>query len=244
MTTGIEIIDRFNEFLRRAYRERPLPQPYVLEAGGGSFTYFCVPEGSRLVALDISRGQLVRNQSTALRVQGDLQAFPISRGKLGMIICFNVIEHLGDPESALRQMIGALDGGGLMLLGCPNRQSLKGLITRVTPFRLHGAFYRYVAGKKDRGEGHYDCFPTPFGRVVSEGELPGWLAGEGMDIVEFRAYDGAAAYRLTTGNALRRLISIPYYALATLLDHVTGGKCGGPRSDMLLIARKKGGNGA
>jgi len=239
MKTGIEIIDRFNEFLRLAYDKSGLPQPYVLEAGGGSFSHFSLPEGSRLLALDISHGQLLRNQSTPLRVQADLQALPITRGRLGMIICFNVIEHLEDPESALRQMIDALDSGGLMLLGCPNRSSLKGLITRLTPIMLHRAFYKYIVRKEDRGEEHYDAFATPFGRIVSEGELPGWLTGEGMDIVEFSAYDGAAAYYLTTGSTLKRLLSIPYYAFAALFDLVSGGRWGGPRSDMLLIARKK-----
>lgn len=239
MKTGIEHIDRFNELLRLEYEKRGLPQPYVLEAGGGSFSFFYIPEGSRLIALDISHEQLVRNQSTQFRVQADLHALPIIGGKLGMIICFNVIEHLEDPERALRQMINALDGGGLMLLGCPNRSSLKGLITRFTPIGLHRAFYKYIVRKKDRGEGHYDAFATPFGRVVSEAELPDWLFQEGMDIVEFTAYDGAAAYYLTRGSTLKRLLSIPYYALATLFDLVSGSRWGGPRSDMLLIARKR-----
>lgn len=232
------ILDVVNDRLRQAYRAAPLPDGPVLEAGGGSFSHFELPDGAPLLALDISHGQLVRNEATPLRLQADLHALPIGERRLGMVVCFNVIEHLDDPESALRQMVDALAPGGLLLLGCPNRNSLKGVITAWTPVWVHRAYYRWIVGKVDRGDGHYDVFPTPFRSVVSDRRLAPFLAERGLELEWVNVYDGAAAFGITTGSWKTRLAAIPYYALARTLKVMTGGRFDGTGSDMLMIARR------
>lgn len=237
--TGIPVLDACSVFLEGLYARKTLPSRPILEAGGGSFSYFSLPSGAPLIALDISHGQLLRNEAATHRVQADLGHLPIASSRLGMVICFNVIEHLDDPDDALAQLIAALAPGGLLVLGCPDRVSLKGIITRATPFAVHRAFYRFVVGKKDRGDGHFDAFATPFRPLVASTALPGWLEANGMEILHFRHYDGAAAYRLTTGSLLRRVVALPYNTLAGALHALTGGRWGGRNSDILLVARRR-----
>lgn len=233
------IFEKCNQILRQHHRVHGNPRSTVLEAGGGSFSHFWLPEGSKLIALDISLGQLLRNQSTSTKVQADLHHLPIRPHSLGMVVCFNVIEHLDDPEAALTQLIASLARGGILLVGCPNRESLKGLLTRFMPLWLHRLYYRFIVGKKDRGEGHFDVFARPFKRLVSSRILPNWLGAQNMEILYHKVYDGAAAYQLTTGGLKTRLAGIPYYTLAAMMYFISGGHCGGTDSDILLIARNR-----
>lgn len=211
----------------------------VLEAGGGSFTHFSMPPGANLVALDISYGQLKKNADVIRRVQADLHRLPFAGNVFDMVVCFNVIEHLDDPETALRQMYDALRPGGVLLIGCPDRSSLKGLVTRLTPISIHRAFYRYIVGKKDRGGGHYDAFETPFRKVVSKKNLARWMKDHDLAVEYVKSYDGAYEYGLTSGSILRRLFSVPYYLISSLGLILSLGTWNGAHSDILMVATKQ-----
>jgi SAM-dependent methyltransferase len=227
-----------NEVLQRHYAEHQARNWRVLEAGGGSFSHFALPPDSQLVALDIDHGQLARNDATALRVQADLHCPPLKPGSFDLIVCFNVIEHLNRPDDALRELAAALAPGGLLLVGCPERGSLKGWITRLTPLGVHRWFYRTIVRKQDRGGGHFDAFPTPFRPLVSHGRLRGWLATRGLEALFFQSYDGSREYGLTAGSARRRLFALPYYAVCGLGRLLTLGRWRAEQSDLLFVARR------
>lgn len=234
------ILDQCNSFLKTHYAAQSAPVRTVLDAGGGSFSHFHIPPDARLLALDISFGQLVRNTATLYRVQADLHDLPFGGGALDMVICFNAIEHLNAPQNALRQIVAALRPGGILLLGCPDRASLKGWITRLTPIWFHRLYYRFVVGKEDRGEKHFDAFETELDAIVSSRALPKWLQDHGMAILFYRAYDGAAAYELTRGDLKRRLISVPYYTAGFLGKLLSGGRWRATDSDLLFVVVKSG----
>lgn len=230
-------LEKSNQFLSKYY-ENNTDTPIIIEAGGGSFNHFYTPLSAMCVIVDISHGQLKKNEFPALMIQGDAQMLPLKNNSANVVICFNVIEHLISPVSALISITNCLDENGLLILGCPERSSLKGFITRLTPISLHRAFYKYIVKKKDRGDGHFDAFETPFNKIVSKKKLLSWLLENGYSIEFMSSYDGAAEYGLTTGTVLRRLIALPYYMLSALLSLLTFGKLFGKNSDILIIARK------
>lgn len=232
------MIERCNSFLEDRYRKTGAPVRTILEAGGGSFSHFQLPENASLVALDIFPGQLRKNRSTELKIVGDLHALPIREGSLDMVVCFNVVEHLENPEGALEQLIRALRRNGILVLGFPERNSLKGIVTRATPVCFHQWYYRRIVGKQDRGDRHFDAFATPFRRIVSGRLLKDWLGKHSMKILFYESYDGAAAYNLTRGSIRRRVVSWPYYALAWMGYALSFGTWRGHESDVLIVAEK------
>jgi SAM-dependent methyltransferase len=232
------ILDQVNRVLEGAYAGYESRPRIVLDAGGGSLTHVRLPPAAVLVALDLSRGQLERNLATPRRVQADLHHLPFARACLDMVICFNVLEHLADPERALDQIVESLRPEGLLVLACPDRWSLKGLLTRLLPAPARRMYYRIVVGKRDRGEQHYDVFDTRFGSVVSRAPLRRGLAWRGMEILFHSAYDGAAAFGLTTGDWKRRVVAAPYYWAGWLGRLLTLGAWGALDSDLMFVARK------
>jgi hypothetical protein len=115
---------------------------------------------------------------------------------------------------------------------------LKGIVTRLTPTRFHRWYYKHVVGKKDRGDGHFDVFPTPFKPIVAPRALRRWCERQRLRIAFFETYDGAKAYQISSGSLRRRIVAAPYYLIATLLRLLTLGRWRAEESDLLLVAIK------
>jgi len=212
----------------------------VLEAGGGSFSHFSLPPDASLHVLDIEHGQLAKNEHTGLCIQGDVHRLPLGNGVLDMIVCFNVIEHLETPQAALGEMVRTLAPGGILLLGCPERNSLKGWITRLTPLWFHRWYYHRVVGKQDRGDGHYDAFATPFKPIVSASKLKSWLGTNNMAVAFFQAYDGNKEYLITRGSLKTAVFGLPYKILGLIGLVLSLGSWRPLDSDLMLVAIKSG----
>ena len=232
-------IQQCNEHLIERDQNRAKEPSTVLEVGGGSFSHFHLPEASTLITLDISHGQLLRNQDANHKIQGDGHFIPLKDQSIDIIICFNVIEHLDDPKTAMKEMIRSLKPKGQLILNCPNRNSLKGLVTVLTPYWVHRSYYKYLVKKKDRGEGHYDVFPTVFDKVVSKKVLKKWLEDQGMIISFYKPYDGVEEYNIMPSGLMKKVFRIVYPSCAFLLRIITLNHWGDMDSDLLLVAEKK-----
>lgn len=138
--------------------DRPFPIK-VLEAGCGSTAHINIPESVELTGIDISESQLARNEKLQHRICGDLQKFSLGRSEFDVIVCWDVIEHLARPLDAIANMAASLRPGGVLVLAFPNLWSLKGLITKLTPFKFHEWFYRRIMNDRSRAE-TFGQFPT------------------------------------------------------------------------------------
>lgn len=233
------MLNECNDFLEAYYSKSSSDDELlVLEAGGGSISHFFLPKGSHLTSLDIDHGQLKKQVSCNHCVQGDIHTLPFEEDSFDILICFNVIEHLENPEKSLEEMYRCLKPGGLLVLGCPIRNSLKGIVTRMTPIGFHRWYYRVVVKKADRGDGHYDAFETPFKKVVAQKPILRWCQQKTLKIQFFRAYDGAKAYKIVGTSPLKSLFSLPYYLIANLGRYFTFGRWRAENSDLLLVAEK------
>jgi SAM-dependent methyltransferase len=117
------------------------PPLRVLDAGCGSDTNIVLPEGAHVVGIDISADALDRNAHVDEPIVGDLETIELPFESFDLIVCWDVLEHLRRPERALRTFARALAPGGLLVLGVPNVRSVKGLVTKYTPYALHRWIY-------------------------------------------------------------------------------------------------------
>jgi hypothetical protein len=83
---------------------------------------------------------------------------------------------LGNPERVLQRFVDALDEGGLLVLGVPNVLSVKGLVTKYSPYSFHRWIYRKAGSS--RGAPH-----RTFLRVaISPRSLGRWARRSGLTI--------------------------------------------------------------
>lgn len=116
----------------------------VIEAGCGSLSHINLKDNYYLVGIDISEKQLDRNSKLKDKILGDIQNYNFSNDSFDMIACFWVLEHVEQPELALKNFAKAIKKGGIIIIAVPNVMSLKGLITKYTPHWFHVWFYRYI----------------------------------------------------------------------------------------------------
>lgn len=98
----------------------------LLEAGAASVTGLDLSE----LALESARE---RTAGRATLVRGDLQAPPFKDDSFDLVVCFEAIEHVEDPEQALDELRRVLRPDGILLISSPNR----GVYPTGNPFHLH-----------------------------------------------------------------------------------------------------------
>jgi SAM-dependent methyltransferase len=130
-------------------------------------------------ALDFRKGQGDLN----VAILGDLNQVDLEKNRYDVIYSSNVLEHVDGAEKVLENFITWLKPGGILALIFPNRDSVKGFLTRTTPFRFHVFYKRYIQGWKDAGTPGSDPFPTFFDKVVSRKGMRQFCERHGLSIL-------------------------------------------------------------
>lgn len=97
-------------------REMPSHEGGVLELGCSSSVYS--NDFDNWVGLDISKAVLTLNKNKSA-VQASALKLPFRETCFSLVMMFNLIEHLHDPEAALLEAIRVLKHGGLLAIGSP-----------------------------------------------------------------------------------------------------------------------------
>ncbi|HTU99979.1 MAG TPA: methyltransferase domain-containing protein [Luteitalea sp.] len=207
----------------------------VLEAGCGARSHITYPAGSRVVGIDILRSQLQRHEETAALAQGDVTALPVAAASFDLVVCWDVLEHLAHPERALAEIARVLKPGGLAVLALPNVTSLKGLVTRLTPWWFHVWVYRRVLGDASAGTDASDQFPTAFSFALRPSFLPRLAAGQGLTIDHVWLYEGPVPQHLRRRH---RAADLALSSAGIVSRVLTAGRYDTTLSDMVLVATK------
>ncbi len=183
----------------------------VLENGCGVGMY--LERLSRLggsvagLEFDFERAAQARQRSDeVVNAAGELLPFP--SGAFDFILSHEVIEHVQDDRSAIREMVRVLKSRGRLALFCPNRGY---------PFETHGFYWRgrYSFGNKL----FVNYLPrkwrdrlAPHVRVYSRADLCKLFEGLPVRFVEqtviFGAYDNIIARAPWLGKALRAILQL------------------------------------
>jgi 2-polyprenyl-3-methyl-5-hydroxy-6-metoxy-1,4-benzoquinol methylase len=111
----------------------------VLEVGPGSGIYLPVlsSKAREVFAMDIEEkylenARLLQNECPNITLlKDDITTTRFEAGSFDLILCSEVIEHLADSRSALRNLNALLRPGGILILSTPQRYSLLELTGKV-----------------------------------------------------------------------------------------------------------------
>jgi SAM-dependent methyltransferase len=144
----------------------------ILEAGCGR--KWSIPLDGleyRLTGIDLDPEALQARVETVgdldVAVLGDLHTVTLPEASFDAVFCSYVLEHVTDPEGVLRNFQTWLKPGGIMILRVPDRDSVYGFLSRMTPHWLHVAVYRYILGKAQAGKPGFAPYPTVYDPLVS-----------------------------------------------------------------------------
>jgi 2-polyprenyl-3-methyl-5-hydroxy-6-metoxy-1,4-benzoquinol methylase len=209
---------RVNELLGK-YAQEAGHGAEVLEAGCGRFKHFDYPDSMVIHGLDISEDQLRQNSFAHEKYLGDVQTYQLEK-EFDVVVSIFVLEHLEDPEAALRNMLKWTKPGGMLILAVPNALSLKGLVTKYTPFWFHHFFYKFVYRRE------YSIFPTTMKFSIAPRALYRFFSSHEIVLEEY------------SKERLSQPFHFFYTIILLLLRVLSLGKWHPERSNFQLVVRK------
>jgi SAM-dependent methyltransferase len=195
---GIELMERWVR-TRAAGR-----QLQILEAGcGNKWPLKLEGVDYLLTAVDVDEEALKIRRATLRSgdrlLTGDLRARDLlPEARFDVIYSSFVLEHVQGAERALRNFVAWLAPGGLMILRVPDRHSVYGFCTRVTPMWVHVLYKKYVRGMKNAGKPGYDPYPTFYDEVISRAGMRRFCREHGCTLLE----EAGSAYYLPRSGPL------------------------------------------
>jgi SAM-dependent methyltransferase len=164
------------------------PHIRLLEAGCGSSTHIKFDPEVYAVGIDISEEQLKKNTIVQEKILGDIEEYPLPREQFDVAICWMVLEHLPNPQRAMQNMFSSVKPRGLVILGYPNLLSIKGIVTKLTPFWFHKKFYKFMK---------YGCqpFPTYLRMAITPTNVRRFAEENGFSVIFSKLVEGGVAKR-------------------------------------------------
>jgi SAM-dependent methyltransferase len=222
-----------------ARHTRDMDTVRVLEAGCGSAPSPVGLDGRAwYVGLDISERQLARNTWAHEKILGDVQSFDLPRDRFDVVACWDVLEHLPAPERAMDNLMRATRPGGLIVIKVPNPSSLKGVITRFTPYPVHVWVYRHIFGYPDAGSDDLGPFPTHLRPVLAPPRLREFARERGLEVELLGTYE-AEIQAATRGRF--RVTGRRWQAICILVTALSGGRVDASATEVIAVFAKSSG---
>lgn len=207
----------------------------VLEAGAGSRSHIRLGKNTQLVGIDICQEQLDNNPGLHEKILGDIQIYPLEASSFDIIFCWDVLEHLKHPEKAMENFLRAIRDGGMIVVGAPVVNSVKGMITKYTPHWFHVLVYRHVLGNKNAGKPGHVPFPTFLKYLMSPRALQRFARKNRLVVEYFDLYEEKVQVRL---KKKYWIINFAYIGIGPLLKAATFGYLDPGITDFTMVLRK------
>jgi SAM-dependent methyltransferase len=199
-----QVTDRWDDVIFRDTLLKFLkPEMFVLDLGAGAGI---IPEMNfkgkvkKMYGLDPDE-RVMTNPFLDAAVCSTAEAMPYENEMFDVIICQNVMEHIGNPLVMLAQVKRVLKEGGLFFVKTPNRNHYITLAARATPHRFH-QWYNKLRGREEE-----DTFRTLY-NFNSKSQQKKLIRAAGLETVQINFYESRPEYlRL---NALTYLAGIAY----------------------------------
>jgi len=218
---------------RRTAGRRPVR---VLEAGCGQYPSPLGLDGrARIVGIDVSSAQLERNEWAQEKILGDITSHEFGAAEFDVIVCWDVLEHLPNPEAALERFVQAVRPDGLVVIKVPNVLSGKGLITKLSPHWFHVLVYRYVFGYENPGVDDRPPFRTFLRLSIAPRGLRRFARAHDMEIEMCGTYE---ADKQQFVRSKLRLRGLPWRLVRGLVRIVTLGYVDPEATELIFVMRK------
>jgi SAM-dependent methyltransferase len=182
------------------------------------------------VGIDVSPEELAANHDLDEALVGDIQTYPLPAAAYDLIVCWDVLEHLPRPQSAVDNLIRALKPGGLLVIKVPNVVSLKGLVTRWTPRRFHRIVIARLFPSLPAG---FEPFKTYLRFAISARSLSGQLSRNGLEVRYLGLYEGYIQQEL---RRRVHLDGLPWRALKAI-SRLTRGRLEIEATEIVLVGQ-------
>lgn len=184
----------------------------VLDAGssGGTWMLRRYADNMRLVVgADVAiPNTMETGERKTEPVVADLAALPFDAGCYDLILCYNVIEHLADPDAVFAEFARLLKPSGALVFKAPAFWSPVILFSNILPFSTHRLFKGLL------GVGADDVFPTYY-RCNTTAKLHRALSAAGLQRELLTTIDQTYGYfhfskiTYTLGLLYSRLTNLP-----------------------------------
>lgn len=209
LSDGQDSTPIIENFIRQKSRGSELR---ILEAGCGARWRLRL-EGTpyRLTAVDIDR-QALEIRKTAVRdvdeiIVGDLRTTGLfAANSFDVIYNSFVLEHIAGAQQVLDNFTSWLAPGGLLILKFPDRDSVYGFFTRLSPFWLHVLYKKYVEGVRTAGQPGYGPYPTHYDPVVSRRGIHRYCSNRGCTVQHEAGFAGYLPDSPLAGTLARTLV--------------------------------------
>jgi len=230
----IEAVEQLQTTLDRLLKGKHIVR--VLEAGCGSATHINIACDAHLIGIDISEKQLQRNSALDEKILGDVQTYALSESDFDVIVCWDVLEHLPHPRRALENFVRAVKEDGLIVLALPNLYSMKGVLTKFTPFWFHVWARRRLFGEKEAGTEDLGPFPTFLKLSVTPTNLKRFAQEQGLVVEYFRIYESEMHQVFKERH---RILGRAWSGLSFTVQALGFGRIAADLTDYIMVLRKE-----
>jgi 2-polyprenyl-3-methyl-5-hydroxy-6-metoxy-1,4-benzoquinol methylase len=205
----------------------------LLDAGCGKNRAVPIADECYIVGVDLSEDQLADNTAIDEAIVGDVQTCELGGPRFDAVFCWYVLEHLDHPHQALLNFMSALKPHGVIILAVPHVSSVKGLVTRFTPFWFHDWMLRNILG----GTAEADRFPTVMSPLISPQRLRAFAQDHDLSIEFLREYEGWEQKKL---RSKLRLTGRAFRAVQLLVSALSFGNVTIAVTDAVVVMQKRG----
>jgi SAM-dependent methyltransferase len=155
-------------------------------------------------------------------VLGDLRTVSFDQHSFDIIYSAYVLEHVPQTERVLLNFLGWIKPGGLIILKFPDRDSVYGFITRITPHRAHIVYKRYLAGKPNAGKSGFGPYPTVHEPIIGRERFESFARAQGMRVEAAYGYGTLPSFQRLGTRLVAALsggrLTAKYYNLMYILE--------------------------
>jgi len=240
-------IHREKEVLERAFAAVARSKPYlsILEAGCGRRWPVDLNEiPHELTGVDLDERALAHRRDVVgdlhHAVLGDLATVTFDPGTFDVIFCSYVLEHVRGAEHVLGKFVAWLRPGGLLIIKIPGRETVIAWLTRILPFWLHVAFYRYVLERPEAGKPGHAPYPVYHDRVLSLAGIGDYCETHSLRIREEFGMDFGFHYNHLSLTRVQRLKLLAITSLITMVGALSCGLLESRYGGLLFVIEKTG----
>jgi ubiquinone/menaquinone biosynthesis C-methylase UbiE len=132
-----------------------------------------------LVGIDYDLESLQKHNLIRNRIRADLQNIPCADGSFNRITANMVMEHVRDPDQALKAVARLLQPGGVFIFHTPNYRHYWTFLSSIVPQKVKNKVIELAEGRAEE-----DVFPT-FYRINTAASIRRAAKHAGLEIREF-----------------------------------------------------------
>ena len=228
-----------SSFLQTFFKKRIDPIT-ILEAGCGKKWFLSLENICyQLTGVDLDKKALEirkRNKGDLTRaIVGDLQTIQFRREEFDAIYCCNVLEHLSGAKKIIDKYFEWLKFGGLLVLIFPDRDTIFGFLTRITPHWFHVSVYKHIFGVSNAGKSGYGPYPTYYDKIVSRRGIREYCHRQNYKICLEYGRSSDLINRVKIG---KKSIAFLYRIVGKLLQFLSLGRISADHGSLIYVIQK------